>query len=88
MDAEIAARIAMMDQVIADKTAVINAIIANLEENYLEEFWNTLVEIQETIDYYERKPLVHKALYAKEEFLAAVSALRDLLLQNLAATRA
>ena len=34
-----------MDYVIADKTDAINKIIANLENNFLEVFWDTLIEI-------------------------------------------
>ena len=77
-----------MDQVIADKTSAINAVIDELIEDYIVIFWNTIEEIYKEISFYERQGLIWKALYGKDAFIAEVSGIRDWLLQGLADIRA
>ena len=84
---EIAEKISEMDYIIADKTAVINAVVDNLTEDFIVVFWDTVEEIYNSVNYYERQGLIWKALYQKDAFLAEVSALRDELIQDLADIR-
>lgn len=84
---EIAAKIAHMDDVIAEKTDAINEVIDTLTEDFIIIFWETVEEIYNQVNYYERQGLIWKALYQKDQFLAEVSAIRDWLLAGLAETR-
>jgi flagellin-specific chaperone FliS len=85
---EIDAAIAAMDEAIAEKTAIIDATIADLTDNYVDRFWEQLEELYNHISHHERQALVWKALHKKEEFIAAINALRDMLVASLGDTRA
>jgi hypothetical protein len=83
----IADRIAHMDSVIAGKHADMDAIVAHLTEDFLLEFWKTIEEVYQEVNYYERQGLIWKALYTKDEFLAGIDGIRTWLFQGLADTR-
>ena len=54
LNGAISARLAEMDQVIADKRDVINQMIETITEDFIIIFWDTIEEIYSKVDYYER----------------------------------
>jgi hypothetical protein len=87
-DANIAYKLAHMDEVFAGKRAAMNAEVEHLTEDFLLEFWHTIEEIYDEVSYYERSGLIWKALYQKDKFLAAIDEIRNWMFTGLADTRA
>lgn len=87
METLIADRTAALELRIAEKTQLMNDVIADLAENFIVIYWDTVEEIYKTVNYYERQGLVWKALYQKDAFLAEVGGIRDWLIQGLADVR-
>lgn len=88
LNAEIAAKIDQMATVIASKTAAIDDMVENLTEDFIIVFWETVEEIYELVNYYERQGLIWKALYQKKQFLQSITVIRDELIAGLAEVRA
>ena len=87
MEALIADRTAALEARIAEKVKLMNDIIADLTENFIVIYWDTVEEIYKSVNYYERQGLVWKALYQKDAFLAEVGGIRDWLVNGLAEVR-
>ena len=54
-----------------------NARLAELTDDFLKIFWETMEEIYQTVSYSERQGVMWKALYQKDAFIAGVTAIRD-----------
>ena len=76
-----------MDEVVAAKTAAMNAQVEKLTEDYIAEFWDALKQIYGSIDDKERSGLAWKALYQREAFLDLIGQIRDQFVSDLNATR-
>ena len=87
MDTLILDRTAALEARISEKTQLMNDVIADLAENFIVIYWDTVEEIYKSVNYYERQGLVWKALYQKDAFLAEVGGIRDWLVQGLADVR-
>ena len=74
---------ALNTQLIAD----MDARVAELVEEYLKIFWDTVADIYSSVSYNERQGLVWKALYQKDAFVAAINAIRDDLVAQLGANK-
>jgi hypothetical protein len=81
-------KIVAMDELIARATADIEDMAGALGDNFVDRFWVQLEELNEHIHYHERQALVWKALHKKQQFLAALGALREELVVELSETRA
>jgi len=53
----------------------------------VDRFWEQLEELYNAVHHHERQALVWKALHKKDEFIAAINALRDTLVASLGDTR-
>ena len=71
-----------------ERIATLDARIAELTEDFLKIFWETVEEIYRATSYNERQGLIWKALYQKDAFIAGVNAIRDEMVQQLADNRA
>ena len=66
-----------MDALNAQLIADMDARVAELVEEYLKIFWDTIADIYSSVSYNERQGLVWKSLYQKDAFVAAINAIRD-----------
>jgi hypothetical protein len=66
-----------MDTLNAQLIADMDARVAELVEEYLKIFWETIADIYSSVTYNERQGLVWKALYQKDAFVTAINAIRD-----------
>ena len=60
-----------------EQQASMNARLAELTDDFLKIFWETMEEIYQTVSYSERQGVMWKALYQKDAFIAGVTAIRD-----------
>ena len=67
--------------------AALDARLAMLNEEYLKIFWETIADIYQSVSYNERQGLIWKALYQKDAFIAAITAIRNQMVQDLAANK-
>ena len=77
-------RIKRMEGLNKEKRDAMDAEIARLTEDFIAIFWDTVDEIYNNVNYYERQGLIWKALYQKDEFIAGVQAIRQELVAKLA----
>ena len=54
-----------MNQLILEKTEAIDALIADLQENFVDKFWETLSDINQAVAANDREALVWRALTRK-----------------------
>ena len=73
-----------MDALNSRLIAAMDARISMLTEEFLKIFWETVEDIYRSVSYNERQGLIWKALYQKDAFIAAVTAIRDEMVQQLA----
>ena len=73
-----------MDELNAKLIEAMDARVAMLNQDFLKIFWETVEDIYRSVRYEERAGLIWKALYQKDAFIAAVTAIRDQLVQDLA----
>jgi hypothetical protein len=76
-----------MNQLVQEKTEAIDALIADLQENFVDKFWETLSDINQAVAANDREALVWRALTRKALFLRAAQDLRDSLISGLAESR-
>ena len=79
-----AANAAALEESDAARIAALNARIQELTTDFLKIFWATVEEIYRSTSYNQRQGLIWKALYQKDAFIAAVTAIRDEMVQQLA----
>jgi len=77
-----------LDDLIKAKRAYIDELIELLTEDYIVVFWDTVEEVYDLVNYYERQGLIWKALYQKKAFIETVTVARDWLVAGLAEVRA
>jgi hypothetical protein len=77
-----------MDALEARLIAAMDARIAMLVQDYLKIFWETVEDIYQSVSYNERQGLIWKALYQKDAFVAAINAIREQMVSELAANHA
>ena len=87
MSLAIAAKSEEMDQLNAALISALNDRLAMLNEDYLKIFWETMTDIYQSVSYNERQGLIWKALYQKDAFIAAITAIRDQMVEDLAANK-
>ena len=83
MNAAIQANNDAMDALEARLIAAMDARIAMLIEEYLKIFWETVADIYQSVNYNERQGLIWKALYQKDAFVAAITAIRNEMVEQL-----
>ena len=76
-----------MDALNAALIAALDARLAMLNKEYLKIFWETIADIYQSVSYNERQGLIWKALYQKDAFIAAITAIRNQMVQDLAANK-
>jgi hypothetical protein len=88
LSGEIVAKMTELDDLIKAKKQYMDDLIATLSEDYIIVFWDTVEEVYDLVNYYERQGLIWKALYQKKEFINSVTVARDWLVAGLAEVRA
>ena len=88
LSGEIVAKMTQLDALTASKRQAMDELVDRLTEDYIVVFWDTVEEIYDLVNYYERQGLIWKALYQKKAFIDAVTVARDWLVAGLAEVRA